>query len=106
MLMRELSLQKAISRDQLFGSLGRRFTVTLRDEFRAVTVDGQRITTNNGLPDFEFRIPAAGFITESVDGREVRAWVGFKNADWSADRAGVGVYAHGKIAQIDPSFQR
>ncbi len=35
--------------------------------------------------------------------REICYWVGFiKSAQWSQDQAGVGVYAHGKIAQDRP----
>lgn len=103
LLMRDLSLLRQIAPDALRQAMGRRFTVTLsRDDF-AVEVDGQRVTESAALPDFEFRIPAAGKITESVGDKNVSYWVGFvKTAAWPSDEAGTGVYAHGKIAQDRP----
>ena len=57
----------------------------------------------NTLPEFEFRIPDSGEQIDSVDGHDVRCWVGFvRTAAWPQDQAGVGVYAHGKIAQDRP----
>lgn len=101
-LMTGLSLARAISATQLLDSLGNRFTVTRGNDFE-VTVDGEVATTENTLPDFEFRIPAQGHTVETVSGRDVSYWVGFvQKASWPADQAGVGVYAHGKIAQDRP----
>ena len=101
-LMTDLSLARAISDKQLMGSLGRRFTVTVGDDFE-VTVNGQVATADNTLPEFEFRIPERDFCSEQLNGREVRHWVGFvRNATWPTDQAGVGVYTHGKIAQDRP----
>jgi hypothetical protein len=114
-LMHDLSLGKAISETQLIESLGRRFTVTLRDSF-VVKVNGTVVEQINALPDFEFRIPENGEESVMLDipipkdngliaieKKQVRYWVGFVGqADWSQDQAGVGVYAHGKIAQDRP----
>lgn len=86
--------------------LGGRFTVVLlRDDFK-VFVNGDRVTEADALPVFEFRIPdGGGEITENVAGNSVRYWVGFvEKAEWSSDQAGVGVFAHGKIAQTRPFF--
>lgn len=101
-LMTDLSLGRAISSQQLLNSLGHRFTIAASGAF-SVHVNGELATSDNMLPEFDFRISDAGQITESVDGRDVRYWIGFvKRADWPADQAGVGVYAHGKIAQDRP----
>ena len=101
-LMTELSLIRAISDAQLLASLGRRFTVTVGQDF-AIAVNGRRATVRNTLPEFEFRIPERGEGLDSVGVRKVRYWIGFvKTAKWPQDQAGVGVYAHGKIAQDRP----
>jgi histidine kinase/DNA gyrase B/HSP90-like ATPase len=114
-LMHDLSLGKAISETQLIESLGRRFTVTLRDSF-VVKVNGTVVEQLNALPAFEFRIPENGEESVALDvpvptaeglvatvQKQVRYWVGFVGeADWSQDQAGIGVYAHGKIAQDRP----
>jgi hypothetical protein len=101
-LMTNLSLGRAINDDQLIDSLGHRFTITVGHSF-SVSVNGKVATTENMLPEFDFRIPEDGQGVESVGGREVKYWVGFvKKADWPADQAGVGVYSHGKIAQDRP----
>lgn len=101
-LMTDLSLGRAISDSQLTSSLGQRFTVATGHQF-AVAVNGNVATTELLLPEFDFRVPDEGFGAEQIDGREVRFWVGFvKKADWPSDEAGVGVYAHGKIAQDRP----
>jgi hypothetical protein len=78
--------------------LGSRFTVVLlRDDFQ-VHVDGTRITEDDALPKFELRIPTVG-------GNKISYWVGFVGtAEWSSDEAGVGIFAHGKIAQTRPFF--
>ncbi len=101
-LMKDLSLGRAISEGQLIDSLGTRFTVTLQGGF-TVKVNDVVASTVNALPEFEFRIPEVGYTTEMVDAREVKSWVGFvKSASWPQDQAGVGVYSHGKIAQDRP----
>lgn len=102
-LMRELSLLRQIGADALRKAMGRRFTVTLtRDDFK-VEVDDLPVTEGDALPEFEFRIPKEGMTEEQVGDRKVKYWVGFvKTASWPSDEAGVGVYAHGKIAQDRP----
>ncbi|MCB2185759.1 MAG: ATP-binding protein [Deltaproteobacteria bacterium] len=103
-LLKNLSVKRKIDQQKIVESMGRRFTVTLvRPDF-AVFVNDVRVTENEALPDFDFRIPADGKTTEDVgDLGEVSYWVGFvKKADWPQDQAGVGVFAHGKIAQDRP----
>lgn len=86
--------------------LGGRFTVILLLDNFKVSVNGTRITDADALPAFEFRIPDGGGSTsEFVNGKSVTFWVGFVDkAEWSSDQAGVGVFAHGKIAQTRPFF--
>ena len=107
------SLKKAMNIDQLLQSMGRRFTVSmLRADFD-VRVNGKTITPNDALPPLH----AFGFgdwsnpTTESIqicgNAKEVRYWVRFVNlpgSDWSIEQAGIGIYAHGKIAQDRPFF--
>lgn len=106
-IMDDLSLKRTISTSSLMESLGRRFTVTLlRDDFK-VLVNGQLVTEKQSLPEFSYREPEEGFTEETVNfggiDRHIRYWVGFaKEVEWSQDQAGVGVYAHGKIAQDRP----
>lgn len=106
-VMDNLSLKKLLSKDRLRQSIGQRFTVTLlRDDF-TVHVDNEEVTEMQALPSFAFRIPESGFQEETInlhgEDRLVRYWVGFiEQADWPQDQAGVGVYAHGKIAQDRP----
>lgn len=102
-LMSDLSLLRPIPVEALRQSMGRRFTVTLtRDDF-SVEVSGSVVTEADALPEFEFRVPPTGVLEEQVGGRVVRFWVGFvKTASWPSDEAGIGIYAHGKIAQDRP----
>lgn len=102
-LMTDLSLLRQMNVAQLRRAMGRRFTVTLSRSDFIVTVNGDRVTEDDALPEFEHRIPAEGMVEESVGGQKVRFWVGFvKTASWPSDESGVGVYAHGKIAQDRP----
>jgi len=102
-LMRDLSLLRQIASDPLRQAMGRRFTVTLNRSDFSVEVDGSRVGEKDALPEFEHRIPSEGVCEETVGDRTVRYWVGFvKTASWPSDEAGVGVYAHGKIAQDRP----
>ncbi|MBS8227105.1 ATP-binding protein [Vannielia litorea] len=92
--------------DEIASEIGARFTVVLlRDDF-TVFVNGKRLSEAEALPKFELRIPTGnGTVTETVDGNQVKFWVGFVDtAEWSSDQAGVGVFAHGKIAQTRPYF--
>lgn len=106
-IMNNLSLKKSLPINQLLESIGRRFTVTLlRNDF-SVHVNGRKVTEKEALPNFLMRIPDEGFHEETInlngEDRVVRHWVGFvEQAEWSQDQAGVGVYAHGKIAQDRP----
>lgn len=86
--------------------LGSRFTVILlRPDFN-VSVNGKEIVEADALPTFEFKIPNdTKDLTEEVGGMPVKYWVGFVGtAEWPADEAGVGIFAHGKIAQTRPYF--
>lgn len=106
-IMDNLSLKRKISKERISQAIGQRFTVTLlRDDF-SVYINGDKVTEKQALPDFSFRIPDSGFTYETINlnghERSVRYWVGFvEEADWPQDQAGVGVYAHGKIAQDRP----
>ncbi|PNH98460.1 ATP-binding protein [Vibrio diazotrophicus] len=106
-IMENLSLKKSIPEERLKQSIGQRFTITLlRDDFK-VLVNNKQVEQDDALPKFSFRIPAEGVETETINvngtDREISYWVGFvEKADWSQDQAGVGVYAHRKIAQDRP----
>lgn len=106
-VMDDLSLKRKVSKKRLIESIGQRFTVTLlRNDF-SVFVDNEEVTEQQALPSFSFRIPESGFAEETVNfaGKDliIRHWVGFVGqAEWPQDQAGVGVYAHGKIAQDRP----
>lgn len=106
-VMEDLSLKRKIPTKSLMESLGQRFTVTLlRDDFK-VFVNKDLVTEKQSLPEFSYREPPTGFTEEIINingvDRNVRHWVGFvKEAEWPQDQAGVGVYAHGKIAQDRP----
>jgi hypothetical protein len=104
-----LTLQRTLSSEAIMQSLGRRFTVTLARPDFEVFVDGQKVEEKFAFPQWELRIPPTGAETELVQTpygpKEVRCWAGFvKEASWSQEEAGVGVYAHGKIAQDRPFF--
>ncbi|HDU4801786.1 TPA: ATP-binding protein [Klebsiella pneumoniae] len=106
-IMDDLSLKRKIPTKHLMESLGQRFTVTLlRDDFNVI-VNDELVTEKQSLPEFSYREPATGFVDETINingiDRKVRHWVGFvREAEWPQDQAGVGVYAHGKIAQDRP----
>jgi len=102
-LLRKLSLMRAIGEDTVRQAMGRRFTVTLARHDFIVDVNGRPVTEVEALPKFEFRIPTDGKVTEKVGSHDVSYWVGFvETAEWPQDEAGVGVYTHGKIAQDRP----
>lgn len=106
-LCRDLTLRRPIVPSEVEQSLGRRFTVTLlRDDFR-VSINDVALSEKVAFPQWELRIPETGFNEDKVETsfgqKTVKHWVGFvKTAAWSSDQAGVGVYAHGKIAQDRP----
>lgn len=102
-LLNDLTLKKDIGKESLISAMGRRFTVTLLREDFNVFINNEKVEEDNALPTFAFRIPKEGFSVERIGEKEVRYWVGFVgSAEWSKDEAGVGIYAHGKIAQDRP----
>ena len=104
-----LTIRKQISTIQLRESLGRRFTVTLARPDFSVHVNGGLLSETDVFPEWELRIPEQGtsehVITTPAGNKSIKFWVGFvKTANWSQEEAGIGVYAHGKIAQDRPFF--
>jgi hypothetical protein len=104
----DLSTKKAISAEAIAESMGRRFTVTLlRPDFK-VHINGVTVSEQQAFPNFAFKIgeptaPIVDHVKFDSSSLEVRYWVGFVGAaQWPQDQAGVGVYAHGKIAQDRP----
>lgn len=108
-ILTELKLKKNISPELLIGSIGQRFTVTLgRPDFK-IYINNTLIDEKNALPTWEFRIPDEGTtsIDVNVNGecKSIKYWIGFvKEAEWPTEHAGIGIYAHGKIAQDRPFF--
>jgi hypothetical protein len=108
-ICKDLTIRRPISPSDLKTSLGRRFTVTAnRPDFK-VSVNKECLTEQNCLPEWDLRIPETGTSIASIETpfgtRTVNFWVGFVGAaNWSQEEAGVGVYAHGKIAQDRPFF--
>lgn len=104
-IMSALTLNDLMLDDEIRRSMADRYNIVLaRDDF-SLSVNGDVISNAESLPEFEFRIPESGFLTESVGGKDVQFWVGFVgSAKWSSEQAGVGVYSHGKIAQDRPFY--
>lgn len=107
-IMTKLSTTRAIDPVAVGEAMGRRFTVTLlRDDFK-VRVNAKRLMEAQALPAFAFKVgePSAPLTTTiPFEDKQlpVRYWAGFVGeAQWPQDQAGVGVYAHGKIAQDRP----
>lgn len=106
-IMGKLTIRKSLSVDNITESVGRRLLATIeREDFNVYVKDvisEKTVCLENALPKFMLRIPDKGKTIEHVGGKEVSYWVGFvEKADWPQDQAGVGVYAHGKIAQARP----
>lgn len=114
-----LSLTKVITSETLKKSLGRRFTITLNDPTFTVHINESKLQEEDCFPEWGLRIPPKrGKISTEIDftylddnGREITErkpisyWVGFvKSATWSQDEAGIGIFAHGKLAQDRPFF--
>lgn len=103
LLLNDLSLKNKLDPANIINGMGRRFTVTLLREDFTVKVNGTEVNEASSLPKFEHRIPLEGMTEAYVEGKIVKYWVGFvKNAEWPSDEAGIGVFAHGKIAQERP----
>lgn len=108
-VLTNLTLKKAISSEQLLHSIGQRFTIAIgRPDFN-IKVNNVLVTEDNALPQWELRIPTKGMTTVRVNvngiEKEIKYWIGFiKEATWPTEHAGIGVYAHGKIAQDRPFF--
>ena len=103
--MRRFTSNQPITADEVRAALVAKFTVVLARTDFEVSINGVKIDPAAALPEFEFRIPAINESTETLSGGEVRFWVGFiSSAEWAADQAGVGVFAHGKSAQDRPFF--
>lgn len=108
-LCSDLTIRRPITPDQLKESLGRRFTVTLNRPDFNVFINGLELQEEHCFPAWELRTPLSGFeeeeILTSLGSKKIKFWVGFVDkADWPQEEAGVGVYAHGKIAQDRPFF--
>ena len=107
------TLKKAINIESLLQSLGRRFTIAmLRPDF-VVSVNNTTITPEKALPPLhnfgfgDWNTPLVEKLMIAGVERELRYWIKFVNlqgSDWSIENAGVGIYAHGKIAQDRPFF--
>lgn len=108
-ILTDIKPLNAISIDKMFQSIGRRFTIAFSEKDFNVFINEKKVEAVDSLPKFDVRYPASGYDTQTIniDGvdRDIKYWVGFVySADWPQDEAGVGVYAHGKIAQDRPFF--
>jgi hypothetical protein len=120
----DLNLKRIIESSSLKQSLGRRFTVTLNTPFFTVYVNGEPLKEEECLPKFILRIPEKDFELDKVEipqfdengnalldeeknpvtiSKPIKYWVGFvSSSDQTQDQSGVGVFAHGKMAQDRP----
>ncbi len=104
-LMSGLTPNQLPTTPHVMSKLTSRFTVILARNDFTVFVEDQPITAEKAIPSFELRIPSEGFAEEKVGENTVRYWAGFfAKAETATDEAGVGVYAHGKIAQDRPFY--
>lgn len=111
--LRNTTLKKAMNVETLLQSMGRRFTVSmLRPDF-VVNINDKIITPDQALPplhDFGFgdwNKPIEETLSINGVERLIKYWIKFvslQGSDWSIENAGIGVYAHGKIAQDRPFF--
>lgn len=114
----DLSLTRVLTTETLKKSLGRRFTITLNDPEFQVFINGDLLEEQDCFPEWGLRIPQVGNITEKIpfkytnanneevtELKEIKYWVGFvDSASWSQEEAGIGIFAHGKLAQDRPFF--
>ncbi len=111
--LRNTTLKKAMNVDVLLQAMGRRFTVSmLRPDF-VVKINGKTITPEHALPPLHpfgfgnWDAPIEEHLSIGGVDHKLRYWIKFVNLDgldWSIENAGVGIYAHGKIAQDRPFF--
>lgn len=109
----DTTLKQSMNSESLLQSMGRRFTVSmLRPDF-VVKINGNTITPEQALPPLhnfgfgDWNTPLEDSIIIGGVERKIRYWIKFvslQGSDWSIENAGIGVYAHGKIAQDRPFF--
>ncbi|MEJ5136969.1 MULTISPECIES: ATP-binding protein [Acinetobacter] len=114
----DLSLTRVVTTETLKKSLGRRFTITLDDNNFKVQINDEQLKEEDCFPVWGLRIPNEGKVTahipfkyidsnnqEIIELKEIKYWIGFvDSAKWSQDEAGIGIFAHGKLAQDRPFF--
>lgn len=108
-ILTKIKINNAISISRLNQSVGRRFTIAFSDKDFNVFINEKKVEASDSLPKFDLRYPKIGYDSDTINingvDRIVKFWAGFVNsAEWPQDEAGVGVYAHGKIAQDRPFF--
>ncbi|MCI0152209.1 ATP-binding protein [Paraburkholderia sediminicola] len=110
----DTTLKRDLNPETMLRSMGTRFTVAmLRPDFD-LKINNKEITPADALPPFHaledfgsLVSPVEETVTFGGKERKIRFWVRFvslKDTDWSIENAGIGVYAHGKIAQDRPFF--
>ncbi len=105
----DLTLSRPIAPKDMLESLGRRFTVTLARPDFIVQVNGTAVEEKHVFPEWELRVPSAGTLSVEIETpvgkKTIKYWAGFvREASWPSEQAGIGIYAHGKIAQDRPFF--
>ncbi|MGX9309644.1 ATP-binding protein [Pantoea ananatis] len=108
-VLSDIKQKNAISLSKMNQSVGRRFTIAFDNDDFKIFLNDKLVEPEQSLPKFDIRYPEKGYddCTININGKDrlVRYWAGFiYSADWPQDEAGVGVYAHGKIAQDRPFF--
>jgi len=110
-----LHLKRAVSRDQFIRSMSRRFALDSND---MTVYINEEVTLERFSLETEFRFPADGvpdpdiaaengWAVESLDGNEVRWWIGFTQTPLQEDQAqGISILANGKMAQRPFKFER
>lgn len=112
-----LKLKRAISRDQFLRSMSRRFSLNAVDMRVVIMGSGQPMELTPFDIDCEFRFPQnglpdaveqdEGWAIETLDGKEVRWWIGFTAKPLTEDQQqGISVLANGKMAQRPFKFER
>ncbi len=109
-----LLLRRALSADQFMRSMSRRFAISQAE--MAVSING--VLLNRFDMDVQFRFPRDGsppeatidqdgWAAETVDGKQVRWWIGFTAKPLTDDTMqGISVLARGKMAQRPFKFER